>query len=281
MNCIRLTNERLEDLRTFLGQKADANLFALGLLEDHGLRNTDGAPVKAYALSGDGTSFETAVLVGGDGGLVLPAAASASAAEELGQALRGKISVRSLFGPRRILDGFLKGLGAQDSVLLVRPLTVFAAAADFLGPFVCPELRRATVSDLPRLIPFAAKAVAESLGEDPLTCTREAFERRIAARVLAGRTYVLEREGTLALKLDVTSQSRFGLEIEGVFAAPKFRQKGLATLAVGQITRHMLGRMPKIVARVPEGDEPATRLCRRVGFLPVRRSDETRLMILR
>ncbi len=281
MNCIRLTNERLEDLRDFLGQKADAHLFALGILEDHGLRNTDGAPVKAYALSEDGKSFETVAIVGGDGGLTLPIAKNAAAAEELGQALRGKMAVRSLFGPRRILDGFLKGLGAQDSVLLVRPLTVFAAAADFLGPFVCPELRRAAASDLPRLIPFAARAVEESLGENPLVCTREAFERRIAARVLAGRCYILEKDGALALKLDVTSQSRFGLEIEGVYVAPKLRQHGLATLAVGQITRHMLGRMPKIVARVPEGDEPATRLCRRVGFLPVRRNDETRLMILR
>ena len=280
MTCQRLTNDRLEELKAFLGRDATFNLFALGILEDHGLGPGDGAAVQAFALPDADGGLGSVAVSGGNGGMVLPCAPDAAAAEALGRALAGGLQVRSLLGQRQVIDAFLAGSGDAGRVLLVKPLCLFSASADDLGPFVCPELRLATPDDLPRLIPLAAAAVEETIGESPLACAREAFERRVATRALMGRTYVLEREGELAFKLDVTARSRFGLEIEGIYTRPDFRRRGLATLALGQITRHMLGSMPTLVVRADEGDEVAAALCRRVGYLPARRQGQPRLVIL-
>lgn len=280
MTCLRITNERLEDLKSFLGRDACLNLFALGILEDHRLEAGSDAPVQAFALQDDGDAFEAVAVSGGGGGMLLPCATDPKAAQALGRALAERLTVRSLMGTRSTLDAFLQGSEATDRVLMIKPLRYFTASADDLGPFVCPELRLATVDDLPELVPLAATAIEEALGENPLACTREAFERRIATRTLMGRTYVLSKNGQLVFKLDATARSRFGLEIEGIYTRPDFRRRGLATLALGQITRHMLGSMPRLVVRADEDDEIAASLCRRVGYLPARRQGQPRLIIL-
>lgn len=281
MTCLRITNERLGELKTFLASELSLNLFTLGVLEDHGLSADDGAPVQAFALQNADGDMEAVAVSGGEGGLILPYAKSAMAAESLGRALADTLDARSLMGTRSTLDAFLRGMKATDRVLMIRPLCYFTASANDLGPFVCPELRLATVDDLPELIPLAAAAIEETLGENPLTCAREAFERRIAARTLLGRTFVLTKDGEIVFKLDTTARNRFGLEIEGIYTRPDYRRRGLATLALGQITRHMLGTMPRLVVRADEGDEIAACLCRRVGYLPARRQGHPRLLILR
>ena len=70
-------------------------------------------------------------------------------------------------------------------------------------------------------------------------------------------------------------------QITNIATHPDYRRRGLATLALGQITRHMLGTMPRLVVRADEGDEIAACLCRRVGYLPARRQGHPRLLILR
>lgn len=280
MTCLRITNERLEDLKTFLGRDACLNLFALGVLEDHRLKAGDDAPVQAFAIQGDDGAFEAVAVIGGGGGMLLPYAVTPKAAEALGRSLAGIVTARSLMGTCSTLDAFLQGSDAKERVLMIKPLRYFTASADDLGPFVCPELRLATVDDLPELVPLAAAAIEEMLGENPLDCAREAFERRVATRALMGRTYVLSKNGELVFKLDATARSRFGLEIEGIYTRPDFRRRSLATLALGQITRHMLGSMPRLVVRTDENDEIAASLCRRVGYLPARRQGQPRLIIL-
>ena len=292
-------------LRTLIESTGDAAIFPLGILEDHGLSAGDGAPLKAFALtedaSGDaeggdensthspaaknseaaGLRLRAAALIGGGGGFVLPFAQSAMDAEELGAALKGTASVRSLSAPRRIAEAFIRGLEAENSILLVRPLDLYAASPDFLGPFVCPDLRPARIDDMPQLLPLAAEAVREALGEDPSAIPGDAFERRLAARILAQRTYILKRGEKILLKLDTAVSSRNGAEIEGLYVRKDARRQGLATLALGQLTRYMLGRMPRITLRLPSEDTAAAELCKRVGFIPVQKNDELRLMILR
>ncbi|MDR0965434.1 MAG: GNAT family N-acetyltransferase [Myxococcales bacterium] len=278
--CLRIPNARREELKAFLAKDAHFNLFALGLLEDHGLAPEEGAPLQAFALEDGAGAFQSVLVSGGGGGMLLPCAPHPEAAEALGRALAGRLPVRTLMGPRLILDAFLRGIDAENRVLLIKPLRFFAASADDLGPFVCPELHKATTDDLPQLIPLAAAAIEETLGENPLACAREAFERRVATRALMGRTYVLAKDGQLVFKLDVTARSRFGLEIEGIYTRPDFRRRGVATLALGQITRHMLGSMPLLVVRTNEDDAIAASLCQRVGYLPVRRQGQQRAIIL-
>lgn len=283
MEFIKITLKEAPLLRSLISLSKEASVLPLGILADHPLDKPDSG-LEAFGLMGeeDGKPIlEAAALVGGKGGLVLPFARSPSDAEELGTHLKDSFQIRSLSAPRRIGESFLRGAGALDKVLLVRPLTVYGASPDFLGPFVCPELRKASIADLPRLVPFAAQAVKEQLGEDPSAIDAEGFERRVAARVLAGRTFILEKGRDIILKVDIATMCGAGAEIDGVYIRPELRRRGIASLALGQLTRHMLGRMPRLSVRVPDGDEAAKRLCLKVGYMASLRRDEHRLMVLR
>jgi predicted GNAT family acetyltransferase len=106
-------------------------------------------------------------------------------------------------------------------------------------------------------------------GKDPIVLDPDAFEDRVRQRVRGKRTYVLEEMGTLIFKVDVGPRSQYGAELEGLYTVPSERGKGHATLSLGQICRHLLSSIPRLVLRVPE-ESPVARMARKVGFVPGR-----------
>jgi predicted GNAT family acetyltransferase len=120
---------------------------------------------------------------------------------------------------------------------------------------------------VPRLMPLALGAVRELLERDPLAEDPSGYEARVMQRVRGRRTYVLEENGALVFKVDIGSRSQHGAELEGLYTAPAERHKGHATLCLGQICRHLLSSLPRLVLRVDEKDEGTARIARKVGFL--------------
>jgi hypothetical protein len=120
---------------------------------------------------------------------------------------------------------------------------------------------------VPRLRPLALGAVRELLERDPLAEDPSGYEARVMQRVRGRRTYVLEENGALVFKVDIGSRSQHGAELEGLYTAPSERGKGHATLCLGQICRHLLSSLPRLVLRVDEKDESTARIARKVGFL--------------
>lgn len=268
VDVMSLPPTRFEELRTFLAKDPIQNVYALGVLEEH-RTGGPGAAAVTYTAALEAGQLVGVAVVAAKGGLVLPCVADPATAQELGRQLAEKVRLRGALGERAAVDALLRGL-ACGRPRLSRIQRLFAASADDLGPFVCPELRAAEAADAPQLVALDAAAVQEAFGGDPLAADARAFARRVAVRVAAGRTFVYAEGGKILVKVDIGARSRHGAELEGLYTLPAARRRGLATNVLGQLARTTLGAIPRITMRVDEKDAALAAVCRRVGMLPNR-----------
>jgi RimJ/RimL family protein N-acetyltransferase len=252
-------------LRALLARDPTHNLYLLGLLAEFGIAPADSGCSYSFWGRFDGKTLTAAVFVGGHGGLVVPSASDGSATSIIADALAEHVRLKASVGEKPAVDALVRSL-CSGKPRLSKTHRLFAVSADDLGPFTNPLLRLARDEDLPRLVPLAAGAVRDlydrdALAEDPH------FEERVAQRVRARRTYVLEENDALVFKVDIGSRSQFGAELEGLYTVPAERGKGHATLCLGQISRFLLSSLPRLTLRVDEKDESMARIARKVGYL--------------
>jgi uncharacterized protein len=252
---------RATHLEAFLLQEPMHHLLALGLLAEQG-------PGRFLACVLDGAL--AGVVYAGPDGLVVPAAIqSRAAALELGEALRDR-PTHVVFGERMAVGQLLGALGAPR--LQGREEHLYAVTADDMGPYVTPELRRATEDDIPRLIELG-EAYHE---EQDLPPPPGGIEGRVRTRVTARRIWVIEQAGDLAFRVDIAAQSNHGAHVDVIYTAPAYRGRGFAGLGLGQLARSTLARLPRLTALAPENHPAAAAVVRKVGFgpaLPWRRVD--------
>ena len=137
---------------------------------------------------------------------------------------------------------------------------------DDMGPWVTPQLRLAQEQDLKQIVAASAEMELADLGQDPRLIDAAAHEQRVLDRIRAGQTYVVFEGGRLLFKADVTTRSKFGALLEGVFTAPHCRGQGVATRALGQICRSMLSALPRLTLQADPNNRAATGLYRKLGF---------------
>ncbi|MFN7132295.1 MAG: GNAT family N-acetyltransferase [Myxococcales bacterium] len=263
-----LTSNRIDELRSLLSKDPVQNLYALGVLEEHGTGAHTGSGPAFYGLRDDG-KLTAAAMVGGNGALCVPCVFDPDAAVRLGEFLSPRIRLRGAFGERYAVDAFTRAAG-QPQAKVSRPQRLFAASADDLGPFVCAQLRQAGPADLPQVVELALASAKEANGEDLPSVPLEVFQRRVEARLLAGRTWVLDDGPRLIMKIDLGVRSRHGAEIEGVYTIPDARRRGVATNALGQLCRSLLSALPRMTIRVDDGNAAMSQVCRKVGFIAMR-----------
>lgn len=263
----QLGPQHSDTLRSFLAKDSTHNIYLLGLFEEFGIVPRAGRAKFAFHGRFDGTNLTAALFVGGDGGLVVPSASDPGAISEIAESLGSTIKLQACLGEKAAVDALVRILGYSAKPKLSRVQRLFAVSADDLGPFTNPTLRLAKEEDLPRLMPLALGAVRELLERDPLAEDPHGYEARVMLRVRGRRTYVLEENGVLVFKVDIGSRSQHGAELEGLYTVPHERHKGHATLCLGQISRHLLSSLPRLVIRVDEKDESLARIARKVGFL--------------
>lgn len=261
----QLAPQDSDALRALLARDPTHNLYLLGLLTEFGIAPANSSSSFSFWGRFDGKTLTAAVFVGGAGGLVVPSASDGSATSVIADALAERVRLKASVGEKPAVDALVRSLCAG------KPRTskthkLFGVSADDLGPFTNPLLRLAREEDLPRLVPLAAGAVKELYDRDPLTEDPH-FEARVAQRVRARRTYVLEENGALVFKVDIGSRSQYGAELEGLYTVPAERGKGHATLCLGQISRFLLSSLPRLTLRVDEKNESMARIARKVGYL--------------
>jgi uncharacterized protein len=262
----QLGPQHLDALRAMLAREPAHNMYLLGILEEFGIVPRKGRTPFAYwgrMLAGELTA---AVFVGSTGGLIVPSASTTIAIGDIARSLEGKVQLQSAVGDKAAVDALLNKLGPKR-VKISRTQRLFAVSADDLGPFTNPLMRLATEADLPRLVPMAAAAVEEMLDREPLQEDPRGFEHRVALRVKHKRTYLYEEGGRLVFKLDVGSRSQYGAELEALYTIPDERRKGLATLCLGQMSRHLLSSLPKLTIRVDDDNPQLATVARKVGYL--------------
>lgn len=254
-------------LRALLTRDTPHNLYLLGIFEEFGIIPRPGR--RAFTFWGRFNSGELtgAVFVGGEGGLVIPAANDPAETTAIAEVLHGKVTLKSAMGDAAAVDAVTRLLatGRPRTSLTQR---LFRVTADDLGPFTNPTLRLAEERDLPQLVPLAAACVKEMFGRDPLAEDPDGYRARVQQRIRGKRTWVLETDGRLVFKIDVGSRSQHGAELEALYTIPEQRHRGHASLSLGQICRHLLSSIPRLTLRVDEANPGITRVVRKVGFIP-------------
>jgi uncharacterized protein len=260
--------DRVEELRTFLARDPVQNLYPLGILEEHGISGRQGATPMRFVMLRDDGAIAAAAFLGG--ALVIPSVYEPPAATALGRALQGSVQLKGSIGERYAVDALFWSLSAGAAVRVSRPQRLYMATADALGPFVEPQLKPATLAEVDEVVPLAAGWVRENMGRDPLGAGAPLFRARVERRISAGRTYVYRQGGPIVFKAEVGLRSQYGAEIEGIYTVPAYRKKGIATRALGQLSRTLLSSLPRMTIRIDERDVALTSACRKVGLVPAR-----------
>jgi uncharacterized protein len=262
----QLAPKDTDALKALLARDPVHNLYLLGLLEEFGI-----APLESrcsYSFWGrfdEAKTLTAALFVGAGGGLVVPSASDSTAASVMADALANRVSLKAALGEKPAVDALVRSL-CTGKPRLSKTYRLFSVSADDLGPFTNPTLRLAREEDLPRVMPLALGAVRELHDRD--ACAEDSqFEARVAQRIRAQRTYVLEENGELVFKVDIGSRSQFGAELEALYTVPSQRGKGHATLCLGQISRFLLSSLPRLTLRVEEKHDSLARIARKVGYL--------------
>lgn len=129
-----------------------------------------------------------------------------------------------------------------------------------------PQLRQATLDDLPWLIPVNAQLALQESEVNPLESDPEGFRQRLSRRIEQGRLWVWIDDGELIFKVDIISESKEVIYLEGTYVAPKHRSKGYGRRCMSQLSRNLLQRANSLCLLVNSENKAAQNFYRKSGY---------------
>ena len=160
------------------------------------------------------------------------------------------------------------GWGPARQVRPNQPLLVAdappAVAAD-------PGVRLVRPDEVDLFFPAAVAMYTEEIGVSPLLDDGgRGYRARITGLVRARRAYARVVNGQVIFKADLAVVSRHTAQVQGVWVAPTWRGRGLATAAMAAVVRDALRRVaPTVSLYVNDYNTAARRVYRRCGFRQV------------
>lgn len=111
--------------------------------------------------------------------------------------------------------------------------------------------------------------VEDQMGAPIAASARGSVRARMAEAVQRGCSWVVERDGTIVAKVDLSLHSRTrGAQIAGVYVAARWRRGGLGSAAVASLTAGLLADgLPGVSLHVRADNAPAVAAYRRAGFV--------------
>ncbi|MER7456123.1 GNAT family N-acetyltransferase [Micromonospora sp. NPDC126480] len=134
-----------------------------------------------------------------------------------------------------------------------------------------PQVRRVRRGEVDRLFPAAVAMYTEEVGVSPLAeDDGRGYRRRVEDLIRAGRAYARFVDGRVVFKAELAVVTRRTAQVQGVWVAPEWRGRGIATAAMAAVVRDALRRVaPTVSLYVNDFNLPARRVYERCGFRPV------------
>ena len=280
------------DVRRFLERDAAVNLFMLSWLESYGVAPARAGAFQFVALPSEGEAIEAVGLVITDRLVLMDAPERADAealgrwrAEGLSRLGRPEERLHHIVSRAAQVDAFWEGYTSHNARLrhpvlarlaspqLMSVLEREAWLARFGPPeqaeALCP-LRQARAEELDAVFLASAQMHREETLEDPMTQRPSLFRNHVRHRIQTGRSYVwFDDQRRLVFKVDISAQSRYGVQLSGVFTTPQRRGEGLATRGVTEICRQLFEQgVPRVTLYANTHNEAAARVYARIGFEP-------------
>lgn len=195
----------------------------------------------------------------GAGGLVVPGGLPA-AALPLAMAVRSsgwRVLVGDLTVGQAIVDESSTGLFRRRPYAREQRLMV----ADQRPPRPSRDtgLRRARATDVERLTDFASGLHVEDQMGPPLSRSgRSSVQQRVMSSVRRGQSWVVEVDGEVVAKVDVSIESRRrGAQLAGVYVDRRWRGRGVARRAIADLTGRLLDTGLPVVSLHVRADNAA------------------------
>jgi len=150
----------------------------------------------------------------------------------------------------------------------VRPCQPLLATGTPAAVAADPEVRLVRPGELSALYPAAVAMYTEEVGVSPAADGGDrAYRDRIAELVRGRRVYARFVDGRVVFKAELAAVTRHTAQVQGVWVAPEWRGRGLATRGMAAVVRDTLRRVaPTVSLYVNDYNHPARTVYARCGF---------------
>jgi predicted GNAT family acetyltransferase len=131
-----------------------------------------------------------------------------------------------------------------------------------------PEVRLVRPDEIDLLFPASVAMYTEEVGVSPLLDGGgRGYRARVGDLVRARRAYAKIVDGEVVFKAELAVVTRRTAQVQGVWVAPAWRGRGLATAAMAAVVQAALSRVaPSVSLYVNSYNTPARRVYERCGF---------------
>jgi predicted GNAT family acetyltransferase len=157
---------------------------------------------------------------------------------------------------------------AWGSARDVRPCQPLLAIATVPPVQPDPEVRLVRPGELGALYPAAVAMYTEEVGVSPVADNGDrAYRERVAELVRGRRAYARFVDGRVVFKAELAAVTRHTAQIQGVWVAPEWRGRGVATRAMAAVVLDALRRVaPTVSLYVNDYNYAARAVYARCGF---------------
>jgi hypothetical protein len=153
----------------------------------------------------------------------------------------------------------------------VRPCQPLLAVQAPPAPRADPGVRLVRPDEIDLLFPAAVRMYTEEVGVSPLADDGgRGYRQRVTELVRNRRAYARFNGREVVFKAELAVVTRHTAQVQGVWVAPEWRGRGIATSAMAAVVRDALRRVaPSVSLYVNDYNIPARRAYARCGFRQV------------
>jgi predicted GNAT family acetyltransferase len=130
-----------------------------------------------------------------------------------------------------------------------------------------PAVRLVRPSEIDLLYPASVAMYTEEVGVSPVIEGDTGYRDRVRDLVRSGRAYARFIDGQVVFKAELAVITRHTAQVQGVWTAPQWRGRGLATAGMAAVVCDALRRVaPTVTLYVNDFNDPARRVYARCGF---------------
>lgn len=258
-----LTDAQQSEALDFLATRTVDNIFMIGLIRDNGVEH----PLNRgtfYAARNSQGHIEGVALIGH---ATLVEARTEEALAAFARLAKMNSRAHVIVGEQEKIEGFWNyyGEGGQQPRVVCREL-LFEQRLPILALAPVPELRQATLEDLPLIVPVNALMAEEESGINPLDVDAIGFRARLGRRIEQGRVWVWTRDEQLLFKVDVMAEAPGVIYLEGVYVHPLERGRGYGARCLSQLGRQFLDSDSVVCLLVNEHNKDAQVFFFKAGY---------------
>ncbi len=136
-----------------------------------------------------------------------------------------------------------------------------------------PAVRLVTPDEVDVLLPAAVAMYTAEVGVSPVTgANGQPYRRRVEELIRMRRTYARIEDGEVLFKADLAVVTPYTTQVQGVWVAPNWRGRGLATAGMSAVVNDALARgIPTVSLYVNAHNIAARRVYDRCGFRQIDR----------